>query len=142
MSRKEYQKNYQRNWLRKRREDFFSNKSCVLCGSTAHLELDHINPEEKITHNVWSRNEKFRNEELSKCQVLCKSCHKQKSIDYFKFLYTGKDLKANQKIPDELFLQVIELNKTGLSLRKACKQLNISYSTFSSTKCQNKRVFK
>lgn len=142
MSRKEYIKNYQRNWLRKRREDFFSNKSCVLCGATTHLELDHVNPEEKITHRIWSRNEKFRNEELSKCQVLCKSCHQQKSINYCKQKFTGKDLKANHKISDELFLQVVELNKSGLSLRKACEQLKISYSTFSSAKSRNRRVFK
>jgi len=142
MSRQEYLKNYKKNWIKKRREDFFKNKSCVKCGSIDKLELDHINPEDKITHSVWSRNETFRKIELAKCQVLCHTCHKEKSNEYCKELFTGKENKKLQKIPDEYFLKVLELNKKGLSLRKACKEIGISYSTFSSSKSQKSRVFK
>lgn len=64
-------------WLRE-------NGPCCHCGSTERLEVDHIDPSTKVSHNVWSWNPIRRAEELKKCQVLCKSCHKEKSDNAMK----------------------------------------------------------
>jgi 5-methylcytosine-specific restriction endonuclease McrA len=55
---------------------------CAKCGDTMALEIDHIDP---TTKSIESGNlskyceEKFL-AELSKCQLLCKPCHIEKSI--------------------------------------------------------------
>lgn len=72
---------YQRNWIASRRSTFFAGKSCVECGSTEQLELDHIDPAQKVTHRIWSWSAKRRNEELAKCQILCSDCHSDKTIN-------------------------------------------------------------
>lgn len=72
---------YQRKWIAQRRYDFFSNEKCVRCGSTERLELDHINPQDKTTHNIWSWSEERRLAEIAKCQVLCHECHLHKTYN-------------------------------------------------------------
>ena len=56
---------------------------CVKCGTTENLEFDHIHPGDK-SFNITSRmNCRITDEmydELDKCQLLCKSCHKQVTI--------------------------------------------------------------
>lgn len=79
-ARREYQRKYQREWLAKRRVEWFADKSCVNCGSTKSLELDHIDPSTKVSHNIWSWSAERRDEEVAKCQVLCVDCHMLKSI--------------------------------------------------------------
>lgn len=78
---KEAKRKYDKIWLKKRKAEFFDNKVCAKCGSKNNLELDHINPETKITHRVWSWAKERREEELNKCQALCKDCHKQKTLN-------------------------------------------------------------
>lgn len=72
---KQKQREYCRLWMSKRREEFFKDKFCQLCGSTESLELHHLNPKEKENHRIWSWSEKRRNEELKKCVVWCERCH-------------------------------------------------------------------
>jgi hypothetical protein len=67
---------YQRVWIRDRREAFFADKVCLLCAGTESLELHHVDPEEKISHRIWSWSEERRAIELAKCAVLCDDCHK------------------------------------------------------------------
>lgn len=76
---KEQQRKYQREWMAKRRSDFFADKSCVKCGSSEDLELDHIDPSTKVSHRIWSWSQKKRDEELAKCQILCDACHREKT---------------------------------------------------------------
>ena len=79
---KSKQKEFQRKWMAKRREDWFTaNGPCIKCGSFEDLELDHIDRLQKVTHNIWSWSAKRQLEELSKCQVLCKICHVKKTWD-------------------------------------------------------------
>lgn len=69
-----------RDFLSKRREEWLlENGPCAKCGSREDLEVDHKDPLLKISHKVWSWSEKRRKEELSKCQPLCVSCHKDKT---------------------------------------------------------------
>ena len=87
----EYQREYQRKWLAKRRQEWFDqNGPCVKCESWDNLEVDHIDPSQKVTSVVWSWSEKRRNEELAKCQVLCENCHHEKTITNKEYCYGEK----------------------------------------------------
>lgn len=80
LATKEAQREYQRQWIAKRRADYFDGKSCVNCGSLDKLELDHIDPSTKIDSHIWSWSITRREEELVKCQVLCHTCHLEKTL--------------------------------------------------------------
>ncbi|AYD87555.1 HNH endonuclease [Mycobacterium phage Salacia] len=43
------------------------------------LNLDHIDPTKKVSHNIWSWSQVRRDAEIAKCQVLCLPCHKDKT---------------------------------------------------------------
>ena len=73
------QREYMRKWIADRRASYLADKSCRLCGSVKDLQLDHIDPTQKISHRVWSWRFERREAELAKCQVLCRSCHKDKT---------------------------------------------------------------
>jgi hypothetical protein len=45
------------------------------------LEVDHVDPELKVSHKVWTWAPARRAGELAKCQVLCKACHLLKTGD-------------------------------------------------------------
>ena len=80
MASPDQQREYQRRWMARRREEWFSQQSgCVRCGSQDDLHIDHIDPSTKISHCVWSWSERRRLEELAKCQVLCRICHEEKT---------------------------------------------------------------
>jgi len=75
---------YQNTWLNLRRLAWIESQGgkCVKCGSEERLEIDHINRHEKSMKisALWSRSASVREVELSKCQVLCHTCHKEKTI--------------------------------------------------------------
>jgi 5-methylcytosine-specific restriction endonuclease McrA len=75
----ELQRQFQRERNARIRRSWLEGKACRQCGSTERLEVDHIDPADKISHNVWSWTEARRAAELQKCQVLCHVCHKLKS---------------------------------------------------------------
>lgn len=71
---------YSRNQRAKLRDAWFAaNGPCKGCGSTKNLEVDHIDRTEKSTHRVWHMSREKREKELSKCQVLCRACHRAKT---------------------------------------------------------------
>jgi len=107
---KEKQREYQRNWMRKRREDFFKDKECVACGATDNLELDHIHPNTKDTHRIWSWSKFKREGELKHCQVLCEKCHQKK---------TGKFNRENiRTITDEDVIYIRNSSERQIDLAK------------------------
>jgi 5-methylcytosine-specific restriction endonuclease McrA len=76
----EEQREYQRLWVKKRRDTWLKeNGPCVVCGSWENLEVDHEDPQKKVTHRVFSWSKERREEELSKCRALCYDCHKEKT---------------------------------------------------------------
>jgi len=77
----EKQREYQRTWVRARRTRVFTElgNRCALCGSTNNLELDHIDPKTKKHHSIWSWSWSRIYAEVSKCRLLCYTCHKNKS---------------------------------------------------------------
>ena len=70
-----------RNKIRKELRVFLGEK-CSKCGTTENLEFDHIDPKNKImaigTAIVY-KSSQFVWEEVQKCQLLCKPCHKEKN---------------------------------------------------------------
>jgi 5-methylcytosine-specific restriction endonuclease McrA len=52
---------------------------CVECSSETDLEFDHIDKNSKSFPISRSPSEKCFWEELEKCQLLCKKCHRRKS---------------------------------------------------------------
>jgi hypothetical protein len=79
MKTKKAQAEYQREWYARRRMAWFADKVCIHCGSKDRLELDHIDPVLKVSHNIWSWSLLRREAELAKCQVLCHDCHLKKT---------------------------------------------------------------
>lgn len=78
---KQKQNAYQnRHNLERRMMWINENGPCRQCGSFQDLQVDHINRLEKVSHRIWSWSKARREEELRKCQALCKECHKKKSI--------------------------------------------------------------
>lgn len=87
-NRKEYMRAYMRKYAmaryyKKKQEliDRLGGK-CRSCGSTDNLQFDHEEHGSKVyevtTKLWWSKDV---SDELSKCQLLCKSCHTLKSIE-------------------------------------------------------------
>lgn len=75
---------YNRDWMRKRRDAWIAEHGpCTVCASTENLEVDHVNPAEKVLTpaKVWSLSpaNPVRIAELAKCQVLCAKCHAAKT---------------------------------------------------------------
>lgn len=90
-NRKEYIREYQRKWMQGRRLDCIEilGGKCAWCGSTENLEIDHIDPKEKKNHisQILSRKWEIVREELKKCQLLCESCHMEKSKEEKEVFY-------------------------------------------------------
>lgn len=55
---------------------------CIKCGSSEELEIDHIDRDKKSfpIAKFWSYSIARFKEELNKCQLLCESCHKEKTL--------------------------------------------------------------
>lgn len=78
---REQLKAYQKEWIKARRGAWLKeNGPCRKCGSWDRLEVDHIDPEQKVSHRIWSWSETRRLVELAKCQPLCFLCHRDKSL--------------------------------------------------------------
>lgn len=77
---------YQRKWHKDRRNEILNELGgkCAQCGSTDELEIDHIDPTLKLFKpskivNMGIANP-LRQAEIDKCQLLCNTCHKAKTI--------------------------------------------------------------
>lgn len=78
---KRKQSEYQNQWMQNRRVAWLEeNGPCVKCGSKEKLQVDHVDPKQKVSHRIWSWSDGRRLEELAKCEVLCEKCHSEKSI--------------------------------------------------------------
>ena len=74
-----------KNFSKKQKNLILENQNykCKACKKNSeNLEFDHIDPENKefVLGKFWSIEKKLYEEELKKCQLLCRSCHSIKSI--------------------------------------------------------------
>lgn len=71
---------YQAEWVAARRAEWFAeNGPCIDCGAWDDLQVDHVDPEQKIAHRIWSWSSERREAELAKCVVRCRTDHDRKS---------------------------------------------------------------
>jgi 5-methylcytosine-specific restriction endonuclease McrA len=87
----EKQRESNTRWRATCREFFvdYMGRVCNHCGDTdGPFDFDHINPADKkySINTIITRKKEFVFEELAKCQLLCKKCHKDK---------TAKDRRAH-----------------------------------------------
>lgn len=80
----EKRKEYARLWVKKRRDEFFSDKQCLKCESKEDLVLHHRDPSKKEHHCIWSWSKIRRDIEIAKCDVLCNNCHVELHSDLLK----------------------------------------------------------
>ena len=79
-----YQREYQLARYHRRRAAAVAQLGgrCVRCGSTDDLDFDHVDPGTKrftIAARLVSVTENVLQAELAKCQLLCRSCHVEKT---------------------------------------------------------------
>lgn len=131
---------YERNKYRGLRHEWLQkNGPCVKCGSDKDLEIDHIDWRTKVSNRVWSWSEQRRVSELSKCQVLCRPCHKQKTKIDLRERQLGIPKPDTRTISDDLFQRVMRLIDQGMSERVACAAVGMNRGTYSSTKIRKYR---
>lgn len=111
---------YQREWIARRRSDWFADKCCARCGSTDGLELDHEDPRKKITHRIWSWSQARRDAELAKCRVLCGDHHREKSATE---KLRGEQKAGQAKLTEQ---QVREIRASPESVRAAARRFGVS----------------
>jgi 5-methylcytosine-specific restriction endonuclease McrA len=87
-----YMAKYMRERIARRRAEAIKQLGgkCVRCGTTENLEFDHIDRTTKdprcgsrngLRGTMWTFSEKRLQAELEKCQLLCKDCHWEKTLE-------------------------------------------------------------
>lgn len=117
---------YKREWVAKRKAEWFSDKYCVVCGSTETLELDHIDRSTKVSHSIWSWSEIRRNEELAKCQVLCHDHHLEKTVLENKQVQGS--MIASSKLNEEIVRTLRGEYESGISGITLAKKYGVNKS--------------
>ena len=76
---------YLRDRYQRRRQEAIDRLggACCQCGATEDLEVDHVDNDEKKMpfSRMYVVSQARFEEELEKCQLLCKPCHVEKTID-------------------------------------------------------------
>jgi len=86
------------------RLDWIESKGsqCNYCGSNqGPFDIDHCIPKwftgDRPTKQIWQLGKAKREEELSKCQLLCKPCHRAKtSIEHLAIRYKKQMISREQ----------------------------------------------
>lgn len=81
---RDYWRIYRRNkyYIRRKESILLLGGKCVVCNSVDRLEIDHTDRKTKIMETdrfPLISYERYR-EELSKCQLLCRKCHIEKTV--------------------------------------------------------------
>lgn len=92
------------------------------------MEVDHIDPDSKVSHTVWSWTPKRRELELSKCQVLCRKCHRRKTSMRNEASCGVIRLKL-RKMSDNDVLKAVLLRRMGQTVREIGIKFNVSHTT-------------
>ena len=109
------QKIYHQSTLRKRKYKEWAVEhlggECVKCGSVEQLEFDHVYPgsKDRAISDVMASRHKLT-EELKKCQLLCKSCHREKTKTQQR-----KAWELLCQMPDELYDKLMSSHSVSIS---------------------------
>jgi NMD protein affecting ribosome stability and mRNA decay len=74
MNTKQKRNERKTNWLQE-------HGPCEICGSSESLQIHHKDPSQKVASEVWLWSQERREEELSKCMVVCEECHKNIHVE-------------------------------------------------------------
>lgn len=119
------QKNeYQKRWVAARRSEYMDGKSCVDCGSTDFLEVDHINQNEKVSHRIWSWSIARRDAELAKCVIRCRICHQKKTTSNNE--HARGEATGSAKLTEQQVLDIRRKFEEGRSKRSLGREYLIS----------------
>ena len=84
MNTNEYMQQYMLERYHRRRNEAISKLGgkCVQCSERGNLDIDHIDPHTKsfTLAQCGSASEERWQDELQKCQLLCKPCHRNKTL--------------------------------------------------------------
>lgn len=134
----EAQRAYQREWIARRRSEWFASHPCIDCGSTTDLQLDHVDPRVKVSHRIWSWRESRRAVELAKCVPRCRPCHVAKTTKNGENSHVG-ERNGMSRLRDEDIREVYRLYKAGgLTMRQVAARFDVSVSLVSDV-CNGKR---
>ena len=77
MATAEKQREYQRKWIRGRRQHYLKKYGpCLFCESNDDLQIHHVDPDKpENTHLIWSLKPEKIEKELQGCVILCRKCH-------------------------------------------------------------------
>lgn len=114
---------YQKAWMARRRQDWLSDKSCVDCGSTKDLQVDHVDASTKISHRVWSWSDERRLAELDKCVTRCSTHHREKTIKNREHAI-GTQISSS-KLDEEKVRLIREKFLKGQSKRGLARDFNV-----------------
>lgn len=129
--RREYLSLYQSKWVRKRRDDWMkANGPCRMCGSDQKLELDHIDPTQKVSHRIWSWARDRFEAEASKCQVLCRDCHRRKTAHWNGMRMLGQPGPVPKLNPSQV-QQIRRRLAAGVTQRKIAAEFGVTNSVIS-----------
>lgn len=120
--------------LKKKYTDKLGGK-CACCNNTTNLEFDHIdrnNKEFDVSQNILCKAQSEIESELEKCQLLCHSCHVEKSISEGSFSKFGEAnpwyKKTGKDMPTSKPIRCINSGKCYDSIRQAATDLNLHES--------------
>lgn len=133
---RELQRKYQREVRSRRYRAWIEEHGpCANCGSHERLEIDHVDRSTKSpklirrggTANVFSWSQARRDEELSKCQVLCKSCHLEKT----RLEFLGRPNRIDRKLTWEQARAIREMLSLGVPGAHIAATYRVHKSTIS-----------
>lgn len=131
MKEKSIKQKLLRSERRKMILDLFGNQ-CAQCKSQVNLEFNHINRKNKkdVIANLLSSSLKTLNEEIAKCELLCRNCHKKFTANQWK----NKEITPWNKGISKDFVHGTARTYTRLGCR--CKLCKIAKKLYREKKIQ------
>lgn len=104
---------YQREWVARRRAFYVQlfGGCCSKCSSKRGLQFDHVDPNTKLAHSIFSWSHDRIRKELKKCQLLCVSCHREKTVSELKALFASNSRYTGALEFPEIDARAIEIQK-------------------------------
>lgn len=133
-----YHRDYSRNYYYKRKERIIERLGgkCVRCGSCEKLEIHHRDAYNKcfaVTKKILSIPLDKLEEELSKCELLCKKCHQEESIRQFRERTQGRGFicKNGKPHPNSKKCICVTTGETFDSVNLAARKYGLHQSAVS-----------
>lgn len=124
MKDRDYHREYSRNYYHSRKSELVRllGGACKKCGDDSNLQFDHIDPASKnfSISKLLNFSKEVVLKELEKCQLLCQSCHIEKTKlfkDGYRKRARGESVSSSV-LTDSLVLKIRRLYQSGVSLNQ------------------------